>query len=79
MAIPGVPFNDARRPHVPEWSADADQGCKEVEALLQRFTSAWDATAIRGKGPDILKRAAVRTIVLALVAFFVMAAFAAAV
>lgn len=46
--------------------------------MLTRFTSAFDVAAIRGKGPEFMKRAAVRTVLLVLVAFFVMAAFAAA-
>lgn len=49
-----------------------------MKALLTRFTSAFDVAAIRDKGPEFLKRAAVRTVLFVLVAFFVMAALAAA-
>lgn len=40
------------------------------------FTRRFDVNAIRGQMPDILKRALIRTVILAIVALFVMAAFA---
>ncbi len=46
--------------------------------MFTRYLSRFDRAAVRGKGPDIFRRAAVRTVILTLVAFFVMAAFAAA-
>jgi ammonium transporter, Amt family len=48
-----------------------------VGALLKRFASAWDPAALRGKGPDILKRAAVRTLLLVVMATAVIALFTA--
>jgi hypothetical protein len=43
-----------------------------LRSLIKRF----DVQAVRGDMPRIVRRAAVRTIILALVACFVMAAFA---
>jgi Amt family ammonium transporter len=48
-----------------------------VEALLKRFMSAWDPTAVRGKGPEILKRATLRTVALVVMAVFLFALFSA--
>jgi len=46
-----------------------------MRSIINRM---FDPSAIQGRMPDIFRRAAVRTVVFALVAFFVMAAFAAA-
>lgn len=44
--------------------------------MFARFVSAFDPGALRGKGPEILKKAAVRTVLLAITAFFAMALIA---
>ncbi|HET6352035.1 MAG TPA: hypothetical protein VFG89_07900, partial [Coriobacteriia bacterium] len=45
--------------------------------MLKRFTSAWNPSAIAGMGPEILKRAAVRTVALTIMAILVFSLFAA--